>query len=54
MLPIVAQLVDRWEEFPLDLELRVRMPEPWWPPPPESLSTKENSFLVVKPEEWQP
>jgi hypothetical protein len=53
-LPIVAQLVDRWEEFPLDLELRVRMPEPWWPSPPESLGTKGNSFLVVKPEEWQP
>jgi hypothetical protein len=53
-LPIVGQLVDRWEEFPLDLDLRVRAPESWWPPPPETLSTAEDSFLVVNPEDWQP
>lgn len=50
---VVAQLLDRWQEFPLDLETRVRAPKSWWPPPQSELSTQEQTFQVVPREEWE-
>jgi hypothetical protein len=49
---LVAQLLDRWEEFPLDLEMRVDAPATWWPSPPNTLATREQSLKVVPQEEW--
>jgi hypothetical protein len=51
-LPLLSQLLDRWEEFPLDLETRVRAPETWWPPPADRMGTAQHSFLAVEPHEW--
>lgn len=49
---LIVELNDRWEEFPLDLESRVRVPANWWPRPPERLGTVPKSFTVVPQEEW--
>jgi hypothetical protein len=51
-LPIMGQLLDRWEEFPLDLENRLRTPETWWPPTADTIRTAESTFHVVEPAEW--
>jgi hypothetical protein len=48
----VAQLTDRWEEFPLDLGTRVRAPATWWPVPLDTMTTRERSIKVVPPDEW--
>jgi len=49
---LVAQLTDRWEEFPLDLETRVRAPATWWPQPLDAMRTEARSINVVPPEQW--
>ena len=49
---LVAQLTDRWGEFPLDLGARVRAPRAWWPQPLDTMNTQERSIKVVAPEEW--
>jgi hypothetical protein len=49
---LVAQLTDRWEEFPLDLGTRVRAPSTWWPQPLDAMRTQERSINVVPLEEW--
>jgi hypothetical protein len=48
----VAQVTDRWEEFPLDLGPRVRAPDTWWPPPSDTMRTQQKGFLAVPREEW--
>jgi len=49
---LVAQITDRWEEFPLDLGSRVRAPCEWWPQPVRTMNTQQRSIEVVTPEEW--
>lgn len=49
---LVAQLTDRWEEFPLDLGSRVRAPDAWWPPPADTMRTQQQSIRAVSWKEW--
>ncbi len=49
---LVGQLVDRWQEYPLDLETRVQAPDSWWPSPPTTLSGGAGEFRVVPRAEW--
>jgi hypothetical protein len=51
-LPLLAELLDRWEEFPLDLESRAHIPETWWPPASDRMGTAQHSFQAVAPDEW--
>jgi hypothetical protein len=51
-LPLLGQLVDRWEEFPLDLDSRLRSPDSWWPGTQDKMGTGSNSFTVVEAEDW--
>jgi hypothetical protein len=44
---IIGELSDRWGEYPLDLERRIRAPESWWPPPPVKITAPGPPLEVI-------
>jgi hypothetical protein len=44
---IIGELSDRWGEYPLDLERRIRTPAEWWPPVPLKISAPAPPLEVV-------
>jgi hypothetical protein len=49
---LVAQITDRWEEFPLDLGAGIPAPAEWWPQPARTMKTQQRSIEVVPREKW--